>query len=177
MELLSNLENKKPKVIFDTNDIQILDIDGQNKIQQKSKLLILPYLIEDSNIVLKYKRIPTFNIHRPEIDRFVQILEGTVTDDTLEEILKNTLKKDFGIVINDNVKKEILSPIFLHQDTTSKLYICILPLMSYDYEQHIPETDKNDNILININELPNIVIYDIVTKYVLDLFKTYYSLF
>jgi hypothetical protein len=81
-----------------------------------------------------------------------------------------------------DVNINILAPIFINKGNTARYHICILPLMEHQYEQLIPnEVEqlqmKNNNLIINISEINNLIIYDLITRYCIDLFKNHYSLF
>ena len=97
---------------------------------------------------------------------------GTKNPNKIKEI--HDILKDFN--------PEIISPIFLNKGNTSRYHICILPLMNHNYEQIEPtEVEKlqmkNSNIVLNISEIKNIIIYDLISRYTLDIFKQHYSLF
>lgn len=175
MQLLSTLQSKKPKTIFNTPQFDVLEINRENKIQQKPKLLVLPYFIEDATVLLRYENIDTFNISRPEIDKFVQICECEIESDK-NDTLTVCLKEKFGLTLKNDAKPNFLNPIFLHKDNTTILHICILPLMSYMYEQEMT-SDKDSNIIVSLSDLNNVIFYDLTTKYIIDTFKSQFSLF
>lgn len=183
MNTLSNIEKQKAKQIFDAETFKVANVYGNNIIDEKDQILILPYLKELNDILLKYKSIPAYETKQPEIDKYAQILTCKKDNDlTLEENIKKSCINDFGLKIDNNFKFDILSPIFLYPNSNVRFYICILPLMDYDYEQIIPEEDKkvmmkNSNISVNINELNNVIFYELISRYVIDLFKQHYSLF
>lgn len=185
MELLSNLKPAfTPKVIFDSGYLKVLDINNYHAVQENDMLVCIPYFPETGNILLRYESIPTYNFIVPQADKFVCIMSETFKDkETPREALKRGLKEEFGIIINDNVNADILTPIFSNKGNTARYHICILPLMSYDYEQVKPEGDGTEyemtasNISIQINEINNLIIYDLITRYAIDLFKKEYALF
>jgi hypothetical protein len=183
MELLSNIEKSTPKVTFDAGHLQVLDIAGYTAIQESDMIVCIPYLIENNNILLRYENIPTYQIVRPEIDKYLTVM-STVMDknETPLDTLKRGLLTEYGLKLTDNCKPEILTPIFINKGNTARYHICILPLMSYDFEQVQPSEVqalqmKSNNIILHITELKNVIIYDLITRYTIDLFKQHYSLF
>lgn len=173
---------KDAKVIFDAGNTQILDINNQTILQQNNKVVCIPYLIEKNSILLRYENIKAFNQIRPEIDKYITIMQSDIIDDkTPLDVLKDTLISMYGIELKDDVKAEFLSPIFLAKDSTAQYYICILPLMEYQYTQIIPSEleemkMRETNIILNTSDLSNIIIYDLLTRYTIDLFKQHYAL-
>lgn len=183
MNLLSNLEKRETKVTFDAGHLQILDIAGYTAIQEQDMVICIPYLVEKNQILLRYENIPSYNLKMPQIDKFINVMSTVIEkEESPEDALRRGLAKEYGIKLSNNKKPEILTPIFLNKGNTASYHICILPLMSYDYEENIPtEIEelqmKESNIIIHINELKNIIIYDLISRYTVDLFKQHYSLF
>lgn len=182
MELLSRLKDTiKSKIIFDADHLKVIDINGHQAIQEKDILVCIPYLKEKNSILLKYKNVPTYEYVRPEISKYITALNKSI-ETSPEQTLRECLKDEFGIVLDDKYSPEILTPIFINEGSTSRYHICILPLMNIDYDQTNPtETDKmimkENNVIIDSAELGNLVIYDIITRYSLDLFKKEYALY
>lgn len=182
MKLLSTIMNKvKSKVLFDADQKCILDIQGTIAIQQPDMVVCIPYLSEKNTIFMKYENVAPFELIRPEISKYITIMSEAITT-TPEEALKTGLEKNYGIILDEKKKFEILQPIFINTTNTARYHICILPLMSYDYEQvRKDDTEamimKNSNVLINSNDLNNYIIYDLISRYCIDLFKKEFSLF
>lgn len=182
MELLSNKMNKvKSSVIHDAGYLQLIDIQGYKAVKENDMVVCIPYLVESNTVLLRYENVPPFELVIPQIDKYVTVMSTVVEGDVLEA-LKKGLEKEFSIVLKDSKKPEILQPIFINKGNTAQYHICILPLMSYDYEM-VREDDakvmemKDDNVAVNINEINNLIIYDLISRYTLDLFKKEYSLF
>jgi len=182
MDLLSNIMNKiAPTVDYDGGYIKVLNINGYNAVQEKDMVVCIPYLVESNSLLLRYEHIPAFELVKPEIEKYITVM-STVVDNDVEESLRKGLEQQFSIILKDTKKPEILQPIFINKGNTARYHICILPLMSYDYEM-VREDDakvmemKDNNIIVNINEINNLIIYDLISRYTIDLFKKEYSLF
>lgn len=183
MKTLSNITKHKTKEIFDADTFKVSNVYGTNIIDEKDRVIVLPYFKELNTILLKYNSIPAYETKRPEIEKYATVLSSTTEDEfTIIDSIKEALIKNYGLKISENYKFDVLSPIFLYPNSNVRCYICILPLMDYDYEQIIPEEleklkMQNSNISVNINEINNIVFYELTSRYVIDLFKQHYSLF
>lgn len=182
MELLSNLQKKEAKVTFDAGHLQVIDINGYQAIQENDMVICIPYLVENNSILLRYENIPVFELVNPAIEKYLMVM-STVIDkhETPEEALNRGLLNEFGLKLR-NFSPEIIPPIFLNKGNTSRYHICILPLMQDNYEQVEPTEAqklqmKNSNISLNIMDIKNVIIYDLISRYALDIFKQHYSLF
>jgi hypothetical protein len=150
----------------------------------RDKIICIPYFIEKLGILLKYKKNDKFNLVKPEIDKFISVLECDILEhETPLEALKRVLKIEYGIMLKPDVEVEILLPIFMSTNSSVSCHICILPLMEHQYEEFVPTgvTDikkkKEENILLPTKRINDIIVYDITTRYVIDLYKQHYSLF
>jgi hypothetical protein len=183
MELMSKIFNKvKEKIIYSAGYLDLIDIDGYKAVRENDMVVCIPYLVESNQILLRYENVPTFELIKPEVSKYINVM-SKVIGTTPVEALREGLAKEFGIVLKDDVSPEILTPIFINKGNTARYHICILPLMSYQYEQTRPEDNatllemRDNNAILNITELNNIIVYDLITRYCLDLFKKSYSLF
>lgn len=181
MELMSNLQRTEAKTVYDAGHFQVIDINGYVGVQEPDMVVCIPYLIEQKKIMLRYENIPTFQIVNPGIDKYVNVMSTTIEKhETPSDALKRGLSHEFGIELK-NIQEQIFQPIFINKGTTARYHICILPLMEHNYQMLEPgEVQKremiNSNILIGLHELKNVVIYDLITKYVVDIFKNEYAL-
>jgi len=183
MELLSSLERIEPKVEFTSSDLQILDINGSKCIKHSDTIYCIPYLVEQNAILLRYESIPAFELTRPEIDKYLNVMSTNLEyNETSQESLKRGLLQQFGLELSENKNIEVSNPIFINKIDASKIYFCILPLMEYDYTQIEPtEVEKLEmnatNVLVNIQSFNNIIVYDLMSIHLLEQFKKDYSLF
>jgi len=188
MEFLTraDLEGNKqePKTLYENEFMKVIEVDGWSVVEEKDSVVCIPYLKETGKILLRYEPIPPFQLINPNVEKYVTIMSETMEEgEEPMDTLRRGLKEEFGIELNANVQAEILTPIFCNKGNTRKYHICILPLMNYDYHQMEPTTDgseqekKAQNVALQLNEINAVVIYDLITRYCIDLFKTHYSLF
>jgi hypothetical protein len=188
MEFLTkaDLDGSKqlPKTLYENEFIKVVDVDGISAVQEMDSVVCIPYLKESGKVLLRYEPVTSFQMINPTIEKYVTIMSETLKEnESPEDALRRGLKEEFGIHLEANVKVEILTPIFTSKGSTKRYHICILPLMNYEYEQQEPITDgsvqeiNSKNVALQLNEVNSIMIYDLITRYCLDLFKTHYSLF
>ncbi len=184
MKTLSSIERVKPKLLFDSGHLKMMDINDWHFIDEQSMVICIPYFQEQNKILLRYEEIPPFTYKYPHIDKFITVMSETMEPgETPEQTLIRGLKEEFGIELVNSVKPEIMNPIFSNKGCTAQYNICILPLMNLDYTLNTPTTDgsafekRAKSVEVHLSELNNVVLYDLVSKYALDMFKKHYSLF
>lgn len=183
MNFLTNQDPKsqkaKPKVLFESEHIKVLDIWGYKAIQENDMVVCLPYLVEKNTILLKYEDISSYEYIEPLYEKWVVTMSHIInTDEEPIDALKKGLLEEFGIELKDNITPEILQPIFITKGNTARYHICILPLMEHNYEQLEATEDKGISQLVglSIKDINNVIIYDMITRYCLELFKKEYAL-
>lgn len=180
----AELSRVEPKELFNSGHIKVVDINGYHSVMEGDMVICIPYLVEQNSIMIRYEEVPTYELIQHGIEKYIVAMSETFKDGEQPiDALKRGLKEEFGIALKDSVQPEILTPLFASKGNTARYHICILPLMSTDFEQIIPEGDGTEhemrahNVSVNIAELNNLIIYDLITRYCIDLFKKYYSLF
>lgn len=173
-----------PTTLYKSEWINVIDIHGWAAVEEAEAVVCIPYLKETGRILLRYEEIPPFKLKNPNIEKYVTIMSETMKDgEEPIDTLRRGLKEEFGIELNQSVQPEILTPIFCNKGTTKRYHICILPLMSYEFNQEEPTTDGSDaekkaqNVALQLSEVDKVIIYDLITRYCIELFKTHYSLF
>jgi hypothetical protein len=186
MQNLSDIKNKRDnaKEIYDSGYLKVMEFDNYHFVKEKNMLICIPYFVEDNTILLRYENIPTYNYIYPEIEKYVTVMsESFEENETPIEVLKRGLKEEFGLLLKKKEEDiDILTPIFNNKGNCSQYYICILPLMSFEYEQIEVKGDGSkheetaQNIILGISDLKNVIVHDLISKYTLDIFKNSYSL-
>ncbi len=155
--------------------IEVIDLWNNQVIKPGDKIVYLPYFKEKGQILLKYKDIPEFQLKYPQIDKWLTIAKIDIAENPTES-LKKGLLNDFGIELTDTFQPEILTPIFLSDDTCAEYHICIVSLMEDEYTIGQPGSNV-PTVALSYVDLDNYLIYDLITRYCLDLFRKSYSLF
>lgn len=155
--------------------IEVLDLWNNQVIKPGDKVVYIPYFKEKGQILLKYKDIPEFQLKYPAIDKWLTVGKCGIINTPLES-LKEGLMTDFGICLVDNYQPEILPPIFLSDDTCAEYHICIVSLMEDEYSIQAT-TNGIPTVCLSYADLDNYIIYDLITRHCLNVFKNTYSLF
>lgn len=155
--------------------IEVIDLWNNQIIKPGDKIIYLPYFKEKGQILLKYKDIPEFQLKYPNIDKWLTAAKTGITNTPLES-LKSGLFTDFGIILADSYQPEILTPIFLSDDTCAEYYICIVSLMDDEYTIEANGSGV-PTVALSYGDIDNYIIYDLITRHVLNVFRQSYSLF
>lgn len=156
--------------------VEVVNLWGKQVIKPGDKIVYMPYFKERGQILMKWKDIPAFQLKYEMIDKWISIGKHDIVDENPRESLKAGLMADFGIDLVDSYEPEILSPIFLSDDSCQEYYICIVSLMEDEYS--ISQTENPvPTVALSYSELDNYIVYDLITRYCLDLFRKAYSLF
>lgn len=170
----------KPKTLFESEYLKVVDIWGYKAIQENDMIICLPYLVEKNIILLKYEEIKSYEFIEQMYDKWIVTMSKIInTDEEPVNALKTGLMEEFGIELKDNITPEIQQPLFITKGNTARFYICILPLMEHNYEQLQPSSENKEMskiISLSLKDINNILIYDMVTKCSIDLFKKEYAL-
>lgn len=177
----NNFENK-----YSGKNINIVEYENNDIIIDSDKIVILPYLKDDSYLLLKYEKILSFEYKHKNIDKynkynnvnnFISMIRGDIKkNENPDQSLKRVLIEECGLVLNHNYQVLIDKILFKDEKSTGQYYISLLELNYNDFKQ-IP-IEKNNNTLIKVylNELDNIKTTDLVTDYLLLKLKYNYKL-
>jgi hypothetical protein len=182
MDLMTSTPPTPAKVLFETPSIKVLDVNGKTVTQSSDVVICLPYLVERASLLFRYMPENAFSLVNPTIDKYVTALNVIVQDgETPVEAVKSGLKYVYGIELK-NFAPEIQPAMFVAPGSATRYHVCIMPLMNHNFEQIQPEESMklqmmNSNVIFQTNELSNLIIYDIMTKYTIDIFKDKYLLY
>lgn len=179
---LQKLQKMEAKSLYDSNGLKIVDINGTKAIEEKDKIIILPYYVQKRGILLRYENVPAFEVKQKGISHYLTALTTTINNDDQIGSVKDALEKNYGIRIYLDDKINITNPIFLTTTQTTKYYFAFVHLYDGQYEE-VQVTDyqqlefKDKNAYISVDELDNAIIYDLITNYSINHFKEKYLLF
>ncbi len=157
-------------------NVDVVELWGKQVIKPADKIVYIPYFKERGQILMKWRDIPAFQMKYEMIDKWISIGKHDMVDGDPNAALRAGLMEDFGIELVDSYEPEILSPIFLSDDSCQEYYICIVSLM--DDECTVSQaTSPVPTVALSYSELNNYTVYDLITRYTLDLFRSAYSLF
>ncbi len=175
----SNIRKKKVEELYKDEHVTVIKYENWSIIDDRDCVICIPYFIENGNILLRNEYIPSFK-YKDSKEYHVSLVGGGVEDDeTPEEALRRELEEEAGISLRDGYRIEFEKPLFKTKGNSSKYHIAILNLTENDYHETIPRTDGTreeklaQNIKFNTKYLNTIKSSDILTEYVLLLFKRY----
>jgi hypothetical protein len=168
------MEEIKSTDLFTFNgNSKVIDVYGKEIVKMPDYLIVLPYFKETNKVLMKYTEIPAFKYSFPHIDKWITAAKYSLKGECNKESVINAVKENFGMTID--IEPEILGPIFVDDMCTTKCYVCVLPLLEHEYSIE-PVLEKKP-VALNCSELANYIIYDLPSKYCLDVFKKEYSLY
>lgn len=180
--VVKNNSNKKHKeeIIFNNDDLCVLNIDGWSVVKEKDMIVCIPYLIERNEIILRYEYIPSFN-YIDDQKFYVTVISGSIENNESPNItLMRELEEEAGIVLRHDFKMEHMKPLYVSKSSVNKYYPYIITLCEKDYDEVYPTGDgsmaesMSKSARINVKYLNNIQTKDLITEYMLIKFKEFY---
>lgn len=178
MNFLQQFQKLEPKVIYDGGERKIIDINGKQAVSETDKVVIVPYFVQKSGILLRYEMLPEFEMRQKGIPSYLTSLVASLPKDAdVLTIVKQSLIDKYGIKIYNDSHVNICEPIFLTPGQSTK-YTFVYVLL---YDGHFEELEVSDyqriefkdkNAFISTSNIKNCVIYDLITKYSIDYLKT-----
>lgn len=150
-----------------------IDVRDNQIVNMPDYLIVLPYLKERNQVLMKYVQMPAFSHSMPHIEKWLTGAVHKLNGECTKEDVENAVKDHFNMTIK--IEPEIIGPMFIDSSCTTKCYICVLPLLEHEYSLE-PAQEKSP-IALNCSELSNYIIYDLPSKFCLDVFKKDYSLY
>ncbi len=168
------MENIATKDLFTFNgNSKVIDVMGKEIVKMPDYLMVLPYFKETNRILMKYTEVPAFQVSFPHIEKWITAAKFLLEGECNKACVENAVKENFGMTFE--IEPEIIGPIFIDDMCTTKMYVCVLPLLEHEYA--IEPVAERKPVALNCSELPNYIIYDLPSKYCLDVFKKEYSLY
>ena len=158
-------------------------------VSEPHMVVILPYLRDESMIILRHEYIPTYQYFYKDsqdynsITNFLTIVTGTVEQgETLENCVRRELYEETGIVLSNMFQVELDKHLFLSKGNVAQYHTCLLELRYNDYKVTQPKSDgsesenKSKAIQISLGDLDEIKTHDLITEYMITKFKLEYKL-
>ena len=171
--------------------IEIINKDGWEIVKEPCHYVVmLPYLVDDSMILLRREPIPSWNFAYQNTEfanqtHFITTISGGINkDESIVSAFKRELFEEAGIVLSEFFQFRVDGPFFISKGTCNKFYTAILELRYNDFKQVMrnPVGDGSQNekdsqtIKISLGNLEDITINDCVTELMLTKLKLEYKL-
>lgn len=154
-------------------EANIIEVPTGSIVKMQDYLIVLPYFKETNRVLMKYTEVPAFKMSYPHIEKWITSAKFLLDGECTKESVFAALTQHFGLTTD--VEPEIIGPIFIDDQCTTKFYISVLPLLEHEYS--IEQVEEKKPIALNCSELSNYIIYDLPSRYCLDIFKKEYSLY
>ena len=180
------VNKNEPQIKYD-GYLKVIEYKDYEFVVENDMVVILPYLVDESSIVLRHEYIPTYQYHYKDsndyknITNFLTVVSGTVEKG---ESLKNTIRRELfeesGIVLSSMYNFDIEKSLFLNKSNTAQYHICILELRYNDYKVTTPPGDGSKceklsrSVNISLGDIDDIKTHDLITDYMLNKFRLDY---
>lgn len=170
-------KKKKSDELYSDGYIKLISYEGWSIISEKDMVIVVPYLIESNELILRYEYIPTFKYVDGQ-EYHITVLSGSMEEgEDPKTAAIRELEEESGIVLKNEKKLEQLKPLFVSKSNCNKYHIFFLPLHERDYYQIEPVGDgskaeaKSSCIKINYKNISSIDSSDLITEYILTKVK------
>jgi 8-oxo-dGTP pyrophosphatase MutT (NUDIX family) len=194
MNKFSNINRNQVKeqkqvddTVFKGKYISIVSHNEWEFVKENDVVIILPYLRDESCILLRHEYIPTYQYFYKNINDYKNITNFlTVMSGTMEkgQSIKNTIRRELheeaGIVLSSLYDFDIEKSLFMSKGNVARYHICILELRYNDFRLTTPTTDgsfaeKNSKtIKVSLGDIDELRTHDLITDYVLNKFRLDY---
>lgn len=165
-------------VLWHNDYMQVINVEGWSAVSEKDMVVIIPFLQEYNQIIMRLEHVPPYKLKKPDVDKFLTVVSESIEPgETPAEAVRRGLKEELGYGLREDFEIEISKPLFVSKGNTNSYYCCILSLMEHDYTEFTPTTDGSDaeamasNIKIDTKYINTLVTQDVITAYMLELLK------
>ena len=194
MDKFSNIQKGKKKEmdsveksLYKGNVLNIVGYKDWEFVKENDMVVVLPYLRDESNIILRHEWIPTYQYHYKDnnnfknVTHFLTVLTGTVEPgEKLENTIRRELYEEAGIVLSNTYQVEIDKHVFLNKGNVTQYHTCILELRYNDFRLTAPKGDGSvgeelsNSIKVSLGDIDELRTHDLITEYMLTKFKLDY---
>lgn len=180
-------ENKnEPKIKYD-GYLKVIEYKDYEFVDEKDMVIILPYLRDESQIILRHEYVPTYQYHYrnsndyKSITNFLTVISGSVeVGETLKNAVRRELYEEAGIVLSSMYDIDIEKSLFISKGNCGQYHICLLEMRYNDFKVTRPPGDGSvseslsRSIKISLGDIDEVRTHDLITDYMLNLFKLKY---
>jgi 8-oxo-dGTP pyrophosphatase MutT (NUDIX family) len=164
---------KRSETLYSDNYVKLISYEDWSMVVEKDLVIVLPYLIESNELILRYEYIPTYKYVEGQEYHITMLSGGIEEGETSIEAAIRELEEEAGIVLKDEKKLQQLKPVFVSKVNCNKYHMFFLPLHERDYYQVSPTGDgskaesKSTCIKINYKNIDTVNCSDLITEYML----------
>lgn len=164
---------KRSEILYSDDYVKLISYEGWSMISESDMVIVLPYLIESNELILRYEYIPTFKYVEGQEYHITMLSGGIEEGETPVDAAIRELEEESGIVLKNESKLQELKPLFVSKGNCNKYHMFFLPLHERDYYQVEPVGDgskaeaKSSCIKINYKNIDTISCSDLITEFML----------
>ena len=175
------------KTLYKGDVLSIIGYKDWEFVKEGDMVVVLPYLRDESNVILRHEWIPTYQYHYKDhndfksVTHFLTMLTGTVEKgESLENTVRRELYEEAGIVLSNVYSVELDKHLFLSKGNTTQYHTCILELRYNDFRLTAPKGDGSlgekisSSVKIGLGDFDELRTHDLITEYMLTKFKLDY---
>jgi len=175
------------KTLYKDDVLNIVGYKDWEFVKEGDMVAVLPYLRDESNIILRHEWVPTYQYHYKDnndykrVTHFLTTLTGTVEPgESLENCVRREMYEEAGIVLSNVYSVEMEKHLFLSKGNVAQYHTCIVELRYNDFRLTAPKGDGShgeaisNSVKISLGDIDELRTHDLITEYMLTKFKLDY---
>jgi 8-oxo-dGTP pyrophosphatase MutT (NUDIX family) len=169
--------------------LNVIDYKDYEFVSEPSMVVMLPYLRDEGQILLRHEYIPTYQYYFRNsneykgITNFLTVISGQMEkNETVENTIRRELYEETGIILSNSYEIDNGKSLFVSKSNVALYHACILEIRYNDYKLTKPPTDgsinekKSNTIKISVGDIDEIRTHDLITEYLITKFKLDYKI-
>lgn len=190
MDKFTKIQNRPPEVDEEQlyqGELDVVRYKETEILKSGDAVAILPYFIDEASILMRLEYLPAYQYKNKEnqnlkrITNYLTVITGGIEkNENPISCVRRELYEEGGITMSNLFDFKIEGPYFSFKYGTAQIYPVILELKANHYKQIKPPTDGSKgerlskNIRVSLGDIDQIICNDLITKYLIEKFKSEY---